>query len=168
MKRFGDNIYNRNMDLGTKRGGESRFRRREMSSKGGKRSFRFQVVTIPTPFCHISFSSFQDMKAVRSFEPHLVISEITLPRSAEWAPQLPGWSFIQVRSRISYWWQPSGAVELPPGSVLVITGEIQGGFRASRLSDVSMAYFSMDLEKLWGLLSLSDQNSLKQTVGREH
>ena len=107
------------------------------------------------------------MKAVRSFEPHLVISEITLPRSAEWAPQLPGWSFIQVRSGISYWWQPSGAVELPPGSVLVITGEIQGGFRASQLSDVSMAYFCMDLEKLWGLLSLSEQNSLKQAVARE-
>jgi AraC-like DNA-binding protein len=115
----------------------------------------------------MNFPSSSHMKAARSFEPHLVINEITLPRSAEWMPQLPGWSFIQVIRGAGYWWRPSGAVELSPGSALVITGEVRGILRASQLSDVLLAYFCVDLEKLSGLLSLGEQRALKQAATKE-
>jgi hypothetical protein len=32
----------------------------------------------------------------QSFEPHLVINEISLPPAAEWAPRVRGWVFIHV------------------------------------------------------------------------
>jgi len=83
-------------------------------------------------------------------------------------PKLPGWSFIQIRSGISYWQQPTGTLEISPGSALVLTKEFRGALRASQLSDVSISYFCMEPEKLSGLLSLSEQNSLKKAAAKEH
>jgi len=107
------------------------------------------------------------MKAESSFEPHLVVNEISLPPSAEWLPKFRGWSFIQIRSGISYWQQPTGTLEISPGSALVLTREFRGALRASQLSEVVIAYFCMEPEKLSGLLSLSEQNSLKKAAARE-
>lgn len=101
------------------------------------------------------------MKAVPTFEPHLTINEIRLPRSAEWTPSFRSWSFIQVRSGISYWWQGNEVRELEEGSALVLAGAVRGGMRASQLSEVLVSYFCLEPEKLTGLLSLSEQNSLK-------
>lgn len=107
------------------------------------------------------------MKAGPLFEPHLVINEIRLPRSAEWKPVFHRWSFIQIKSGISYWQQTNGVRELPEGSALVLTGETQGGLRASQLSEVMITYFCLEPEKLTGLLSLSEQHSLRQAASRE-
>ncbi len=104
------------------------------------------------------------MKAGRSFEPHLVVNEIRLPEGTEWLPQLRGWSFIQIRSGIGYWQQAQRVRELAAGSVLVLNGEVRGGLRASQLSEVLVDYFCLDPEKLTGLLSLSEQNSLMKAV----
>jgi AraC-like DNA-binding protein len=106
------------------------------------------------------------MKAGHSFAPHLVGNEIRLPKSAEWVPNFRGWSFIQVRSGISYWQQPCGMRELPAGSVLVLTGDAQGGLRASQLSEVLIAYFCVEPEKLTGLLSFNEQQSLRKAAAR--
>jgi AraC-like DNA-binding protein len=108
------------------------------------------------------------MKAEIFFEPHLVVNEISLPPSAEWMPKFRGWSFIQVRSGISYWQQPTGTLEISPGSALVLTREFRGSLRASQLGEVSISYFCMEPEKLTGLLSLSEQNSLKKAAAKEH
>jgi AraC-like DNA-binding protein len=108
------------------------------------------------------------MKAGRTFEPHLVVNEIRLPQSAEWLPQLRGWTFIQIRSGIAYWQQAQKARELAAGSSLVLAGDVQGGLRASQLGEVFIDYFFLEPEKLTGLLTLSEQHSLSKVAsGRQ-
>jgi AraC-like DNA-binding protein len=107
------------------------------------------------------------MKAVPNFEPHLVISEMKLPRTAEWTPNFRSWSFIQVRSGISYWQQANEMKELTEGSTLVLTGRARGRVRASQLSEVQISYFCLEPEKLTGLLSLSEQYCLKRVADGE-
>jgi AraC-like DNA-binding protein len=104
------------------------------------------------------------MKAARSFEPHLLINEIRLPKSTEWLPQLRGWSFIQIRTGIAYWQQAQRVRELAAGSVLVLTGDAQGALRASQLNDVQIDYFCLEPEKLGGLLTLGEQHSLMKAA----
>ena len=107
------------------------------------------------------------MKAGLLFEPHLAIKEMRLPPSAEWTPNFRAWSFIQVRSGITYWQQGAGVRELAEGTALVLTGEARGGLRASQLGEATVVYFCLDPEKLMGLLSLSEQDSLKRAAGEE-
>jgi AraC-like DNA-binding protein len=108
------------------------------------------------------------MKSAPSFEPHLVVNEFRLPRSAEWTPNFRRWSFLQIGSGICYWQEPrSDARELPVGSVLVLTGESRGAVRASQLSEVLVHYFCVEPEKLTGLLSFSEQHSLKRASEQE-
>jgi AraC-like DNA-binding protein len=90
-----------------------------------------------------------------------------LPPSVEWIPSFPAWSFIQVRSGISYWQQGTGVRELAEGVALVLTGETRGGLRASQLGEVTVSYFCLDPGRLTGLLSLSEQHSLKRAAGGE-
>ena len=105
------------------------------------------------------------MKAGPSFEPHLIINEMKLPRTAEWTPSFRSWSFIQVKSGISYWQQANDLRELSAGATLVLTGRARGRVRASQLSEVQISYFCLEPEKLTGLLSLSEQSSLKKAAG---
>jgi AraC-like DNA-binding protein len=104
------------------------------------------------------------MRAGRSFEPHLVIHELALPRSAEWIPQLRGWTLVQIRTGIGYWQQPGRAQELPPGSAVVMTWHAQGVFRASQLSDVTLTYACVEPERLSGLLSLGEEQALQRAA----
>jgi AraC-like DNA-binding protein len=57
--------------------------------------------------------------------------------------------------------------ELAEGSALVLTGQARGGMRASQLSEVLVSYFCLEPGKLTGLLSLSEQHSLKNAVARD-
>ncbi len=107
------------------------------------------------------------MKAGLLYEPHLAINELRLPPGAEWAPSFRAWSFIQVRSGISYWQQGTGTRELAEGMALVLTGEARGSLRASQLGEVAVSYFCLDPGRLTGLLSLSEQHALKRAAGGE-
>jgi AraC-like DNA-binding protein len=108
------------------------------------------------------------MKAAHFFEPHLVINQIRVPPAAEWVPQLHGWLFLQISKGVGYWRQPNAARELGPGSVLILTGQpARGTFRASQLGEAVIHYFSLEHEKLSGLLSLSEQQALKRAALRE-
>jgi AraC-like DNA-binding protein len=107
------------------------------------------------------------MKALRTFEPHLVIREITVPRSAEWVPRLRGWSFVQVRSGIGYWRVPGRVEELSTGASLLITREAHGVLRASQLSDVVLVYACLEPDRLPGMLSLGEQQALRGAAASE-
>ncbi len=108
------------------------------------------------------------MKPAPSFEPHLVVNEFRLPKSAEWTPNFRRWSFIQIASGICYWQEPrNDARELSAGSVLVLTGESRGALRASQLSEVVARYFCVEPEKLTGILSFGEQEFLKRASARE-
>ena len=127
----------------------------------------FQIVTVSTLVCNLVCASSPNVKARPRFEPHLVINGITLPKSGEWRPRFRGWSFIHIRSGDSYWQDPGGAREFSAGYSLVLAAESTGSLRASQLGEVVIAYFCMEPEKLTGLLSLSEQQSLKMAAARE-
>jgi AraC-like DNA-binding protein len=107
------------------------------------------------------------MKAAPAFAPHLVILQHQLPAGAEWMPEPGGWTFLQIRSGISYWQQPGEALEIPAGSTLVLTGEAPGALRASRLGEVTIHSFRLEPGKLTGLLTLTDEHALKKAAARE-
>jgi AraC-like DNA-binding protein len=107
------------------------------------------------------------MKSDRLFEPHLVIHEMALPPGAEWVPQLRGWGLLHVKSGIGYWQQPGRVQELAAGSACVITSPAQGGLRASQLGDLVIAYVCVEPERLYGLLSLGEQQALQRVAGRD-
>lgn len=104
------------------------------------------------------------MKAGTSFEPHLIVHEMKLPPTAEWVPNFRSWSIIQVRTGIGYWQQANEMRELTSGSTLVMTGRAHGRMRASQLSEVAISYSCLEPDKLTGLLSLSEQHSLKKAA----
>ncbi|HEX4644861.1 MAG TPA: AraC family transcriptional regulator [Verrucomicrobiae bacterium] len=108
------------------------------------------------------------MKAAHFFEPHLAINQLVVPPAAEWIPQLRGWLFLQINKGIGYWRQPKALRELGPDSVLILTGQPGGGnFRASQIGEVVINYFTLEHEKLSGLLSLSEQHALRRAALRE-
>lgn len=107
------------------------------------------------------------MKAKPLFEPHLMINERKLPPGGEWLPQFRGWCFLQVQSGICYWQEPGGAREIPAGSALVLTRAARGGLCASLLSEVEIAYFCLEPEKLTGLLSWREQQSFQTAATAE-
>jgi len=104
------------------------------------------------------------MKRKRVFEPHLAVQETRLLKSSEWQPRFRGWCLLQIRSGICYWQQASQAVELLPGSSMVLSNQASGLLRASQLSEVAIAYFCVRPEKIIGLLSLTEREALKNAA----
>src|ERR1700733_11668191 len=98
------------------------------------------------------------MKTRPLFEPHLMITELRLPKGGEWTPHFRGWCVSHIGSGISYWQEQSGTQEIAAGSILLFSTEADGMLRASQLSEVAITYFCVEIEKLLGLLSLSEQH----------
>lgn len=77
---------------------------------------------------------------------------------SEWAPRMPGWSVIHVRDGDAYWLSTRLNKELAPGSILVLARQTEGAIRASHLSTVSLHFFRVDIKRLTGLITLSEQH----------
>ena len=107
------------------------------------------------------------MKAKPLFEPHLVIKEVRLPQGGEWTPHFHGWCLSHIGSGVSYWQDENGTREVPAGSTLVLSAQARGVLRASQVSEVAIAFFCVQTEKLLGLLSLREQHLLKDAAGRK-
>jgi AraC-like DNA-binding protein len=107
------------------------------------------------------------MKAKRSFEPHLVIKELTLPPGGEWPPQAPGWSCLQVTTGIAYWLHPSQNQELTPGAVVICAERGRGRVRASQVSETVIHHFRLNPDRLTGLVSHGEQQFLQHAAARE-
>jgi AraC-like DNA-binding protein len=107
------------------------------------------------------------MKTQPFFEPHLVITEVRLPKGGEWRPRFRGWCLLRVGSGISYWQEESGTREVAAGSMLLLSNEACGRLRASQLSEVAISYFCVEVEKLLGLLSLREQHYFNQAAIRK-
>jgi AraC-like DNA-binding protein len=107
------------------------------------------------------------MRSKPQFEPHLTIQERRLPEGGEWMPQFRSWCFLQVRSGICYWHEPGGAREIPAGAALVLSRANGGVLCASQLSDVEIAFFCLEPERLAGLLSLREQLTLQTAASAE-
>lgn len=82
-------------------------------------------------------------------------------------PHFRGWCPCYVGSGISYWQEQGETREIAAGSILLLSAEACGLLRASQLSEVALTYFCVEIEKLPGLLSLSEQHFFKQAAGRK-
>lgn len=81
-------------------------------------------------------------------------------------PYFRGWCLLQIRQGVCYLQQTNQTVELSPGSSMVFTEAAGGRLRASQLGEVAISYFCMEPEKLTGLLSLTERESLKKAARR--
>jgi len=108
-----------------------------------------------------------EMKSQRLFEPHLVLKKVVLPPGGEWKPSFPGWCLIQVSDGVAYWLQSRLNQELPTGSVLVISNQVQGTIRASQVGAASLECFWVQPERLTGLATLAEQQLLERAATQE-
>ena len=104
------------------------------------------------------------MKAAHSYQPHLVIKEVTLAPGGEWTSQSPGWCFMQVSSGAGYWLRPRIYHELATGAGLVVSHEKPGTFRASQVAGAVLHFARIIPERLGGLITLGDQRFLQQAA----
>src|SRR5580658_2113384 len=100
------------------------------------------------------------------YEPHLAIREFSISSAKEWLPRPSDWSLIQVEEGMGYWLQGQSSIDLKTGAVLLVFGDGQGRIRASQLSSMSLYSFSVTPGRLTGLITLSEQDFLKQAAGK--
>ena len=98
------------------------------------------------------------------YEPHLTIREFSISPGREWLPKNSDWSLVQVEEGMGYWLNAQSSVDLETGAVLLVSGDKQGRIRASQLSSMSLYSFSVTPARLTGLITLSEQDFLKQAA----
>ena len=98
------------------------------------------------------------------YEPHLAIKKLNILPGKEWAPWPSDWSLIQVEEGMGYWLQGQSSIDLKKGMVLLVCGDGQGRIRASQLNSMSLYGFSVTPARLTGLITLSEQDFLKQAA----
>jgi AraC-like DNA-binding protein len=100
------------------------------------------------------------------YEPHLTIRAFSILPGREWLPKNTDWSLVQVEEGMGYWLDGQSSVDLQTGAVLLVSGSGQGRLRASQLSNMSLFSFSVTPGRLTGLITLSEQDSLKQAASK--
>jgi AraC-like DNA-binding protein len=100
------------------------------------------------------------------YERHLAAGEFSVLPGGEWSPRSSGWSLIQVANGTGYWMQAQSNTELETGTVLLVAGNGQGRVRASQLNGMSLNVFNVIPARLSGLISLGEQDFLKQAAAR--
>jgi AraC-like DNA-binding protein len=100
------------------------------------------------------------------YEPHLTIRESSISPGKEWLPRPSDWSLIQVEEGMGYWLQARSSIDLKTGTVLLVFGDGQGRIRASQLNSMSAYSFSVTPARLTGLITLSEQDFLKQAAAQ--
>jgi AraC-like DNA-binding protein len=103
----------------------------------------------------------------RSYEPHLVIKELSLLPGLEWVPRSTGWTLIQITSGTGYFLQPRVNQELEPGMVILAAADAQGSIRASQLGELSFCFYPVELERLTGLITLDEQAFFETAAFKE-
>ena len=101
------------------------------------------------------------------YKAQLTFRDFFIPAGEEWAWRLPGWSVIQIRKGSGYYLQPQLSLELETGSVLLIAAGIKGHIRASQLGEMSFHAFSVQPERLTGLITFVEQGLLKLAASRK-
>lgn len=101
-------------------------------------------------------------------KPHLVVNDLLLTRGSDWAPRLNGWCMAWVGSGIGYWHGREAKSELQPGSVVAFPAGTHDVFRASLLNDVELSYFSVEPDRLMGILGVREQEFFNQSTGRRN
>lgn len=103
-------------------------------------------------------------KPATSYEPHLIIREVSISPGGEWAPHWSGWSVLQIREGAGYHLQPLSNRELETGAVLVSAASARGTIRASQLGALSLCCFNVIPSRLTGLMTLGEQQFFETAV----
>ena len=97
-----------------------------------------------------------------TIERHLLLQELTLRPSGEWAPRHYEWFMVRVAEGVGYWLQPGVAARpLSPGDCLIATGNSNGVLRASQLDPLKLQFFSVQPQYLSGLLTVAEWHQLE-------
>ena len=97
----------------------------------------------------------------------LLMRELTLIPAGEWSPVFPGWLLVRLTQGLGYWLQPRGTLELPSGSVLVLSEQARGVIRSSQLGPAVCHFFFVEPRKLTGLITLTEQRRLEDAAKPE-
>lgn len=100
------------------------------------------------------------------YEPHLILRKYSILPGNEWFPGPSDWSLIQVESGMGYWLYGQSSLDLEPGAVVLVSASERGHIRASQLNSMSVRSFSVIPARLTGLITLSEQNSLKDAASQ--
>ena len=107
------------------------------------------------------------MKAGLAPQPHLAVVELSLLPSEEWLPRFTGWAVVYVMSGVGYWMQPSSNVEIGSGAVAVLNEGAAGVLRASQIGELTIHHYAVHPDRLNGVLTLGNLQSLKQAARRK-
>jgi AraC-like DNA-binding protein len=102
-----------------------------------------------------------------SYEPQLVVNELTLPPGGEWSLQFSGWLVTHVSSGAGYWLHPRMNRELQTGTVLLLSDQAQGYLRASQVGELRLHFFRIAPRQLTGLVSMAEQALMQSAAGDE-
>src|SRR6267154_2887719 len=108
------------------------------------------------------------MNSKHVFEPHLVLNQVALPPAGEWTPESPGWVFAHITAGQAYSIHTLKSQQLETGSVVAFPRTDKGYLRASQLDGASLHFFHVEPERLVGLVSLGDQEFLREAARRDH
>jgi len=97
-----------------------------------------------------------------TIERHLMLQELTLRPSGEWAPRHYEWFILRVVEGNAYWLQPGSAPrQLGAGDGLLTAGNSNGVLRASQLSELKLQFFIVQPQFLNGLLTVAEWHQLE-------
>ena len=96
-----------------------------------------------------------------SVERHLILQELVLRPSGEWAPEGQGWTIARVAEGSGYWMQGGNARALNPGDGLVLAFNSGGQLRASQLGPLKLEWFTVQPQFLNGLLTVAEWHQLE-------
>jgi AraC-like DNA-binding protein len=96
-----------------------------------------------------------------SVERHLVLQEMILRPSGEWAPRGHGWTVARVAEGSGYWMQGGNARALNAGDGLMLGFNGAGLLRASQLGSLKLQFFTVQPQFLNGLLTVAEWHRLE-------
>ena len=94
--------------------------------------------------------------------PQLYAQSLQLAAGLEWIPPRGFWLFLYLSEGFGYRMGPGGTFELSPGVLSVEAPASPAYFRASQLSDVRGYWFLLDIEHVFGVLTLPERAWLRQ------
>jgi hemolysin activation/secretion protein/AraC-like DNA-binding protein len=97
-----------------------------------------------------------------TIERHLLLQELILRPSGEWAPRHYEWFMVRVAEGVGYWLQPGAAAcQLSPGDCLLASNSSNGVLRGSQLGPLKLQFFSVQPQYLNGLLTVAEWHQLE-------
>jgi len=92
---------------------------------------------------------------------HLMLNECRVVASSEWRCTTDAWLLVRLSSGLGYWCdQTKGYREVSQDDSLLLFPSAQGGVLASRVCDVHLQVFAIELQLLSGVLTVNECRAL--------